>query len=49
VSDPATFAAGLSLINAQQYGEFANWIMQQPATVLPEVCAADLQLIALAL
>jgi WD40 repeat protein len=49
MSDLATLNAGLSLINTQQYGEFAEWVIQQPAAEIDEVCAADLQLIALAL
>jgi len=49
VSESETLDAGLSLVNAQQYDEFANWVIQQPLSVLPEVCAADLEIVALSL
>lgn len=38
---------GEALISARQYAEFADWIGQQPASIIPESCAADLELIAL--
>lgn len=38
---------GEALISTHQYAEFASWIKQQPASIIPASCAADLELIAL--
>lgn len=38
---------GLAFLTTQQYSEFTDWVNQQPSSAIPEICAADLLIIAL--
>ncbi len=45
-TDPDTITTGNSFIASGQYGEFMQWLGQQDESIIPPVCADDLQLIA---
>lgn len=45
-TDPDAVAAGNSFIASGQYGEFSQWLGQKDASVIPALCADDLQLMA---
>jgi WD40 repeat protein len=47
VSQTELVLHGEALISTRQYAEFTDWIGQQPASIIPESCAADLEMIAL--
>ncbi len=42
-----TVTSGLALLTNQQYLEFVDWVNQQASSSIPEICAADLRIIAL--
>lgn len=45
-TEPDTITAGNSLVASGQYGEFIQWLEQQDESIIPPVCADDLQLVA---
>ncbi len=46
-TDPDIVATGNSFIASGQYGEFIQWLGQQDESVIPPLCADDLQLMIL--